>query len=124
LRLLIDTHLLIWSLLDPSRLLPATRHRIETGEVFVSAASVWELSIKAARGRIACDPAQVADAIEPLGFRHLPVTAMHAAAVACLPALHRDPFDRMLVAQAISEQIPLLTRDTKLTAYGKFVELA
>jgi PIN domain nuclease of toxin-antitoxin system len=120
---LCDTHLLLWALSDPARLPRDARACLERAEVFVSAASVWEISIKASMGRIDCDPAQVADAIEAVGFRHLPVTAAHAARVFTLPAIHRDPFDRMLVAQALSESIPLLTSDGALAAYGDVVRM-
>jgi PIN domain nuclease of toxin-antitoxin system len=122
-RVLIDTHILLWALTDPGRLSVSSRGRLEQSEVYVSAASIWELAIKSALGRIACDPGQVADAIEPVGFRHLPVTAHHAGQVARLAPLHRDPFDRMLVAQAVCESLPLLTRDEALRPYGDFVML-
>jgi len=120
---LCDTHILLWALADPSRLPRDARACLERAEVFVSAASVWEISIKAAMGRIDCDPAQVADAIEAVGFRHLPVTAAHAARAFTLPKIHRDPFDRMLVAQAMCESLPLLTSDGALAAYGDVVRI-
>ncbi len=122
-RVLCDTHILLWALAAPDRLPRDARACLERAEVFVSAASVWEISIKAAMGRIECDPAQVADAIEAVGFRHLPITASHAARVFTLPAIHRDPFDRMLVAQALCESMPLLTSDGALAAYGDVVRL-
>jgi PIN domain nuclease of toxin-antitoxin system len=118
---LCDTHLLLWALSAPERLTREARACLERAQVFVSAASIWEISIKAAMGRIECVPAQVADAIEAVGFQHLPVTAAHAARVFTLPAIHRDPFDRMLVAQALCESMPLLTADGALSAYGDFV---
>jgi PIN domain nuclease of toxin-antitoxin system len=122
-RVLVDTHVLLWALLDPDRLGPETRDELEHGEVFVSAASIWELSIKSAAGRIDCDPAQVADAVEAVGFKHLPITAAHAAQVARLVPIHRDPFDRMLVAQAGCDSLVLLTRDHALADYGDFVKV-
>lgn len=122
-RVLCDTHLLLWTLVEPERLSSRARARLETCEVFVSAASIWELAIKARLGRIACDTGQVADAIEAVGFRHLPITAAHAARVANLPAVHQDPFDRLLVAQGQCEGMRLLTADSALADYGNDVEL-
>jgi PIN domain nuclease of toxin-antitoxin system len=122
-RILLDTHLLLWAVAEPRKLPPAARKRIEEAEVFVSAASIWEVSIKAALGKLAADPAELLAEIEPAGFRLLPVTGEHAAAVARLPRVHADPFDRMLVAQAKTEPLLLVTNDSALTAYGECVEL-
>jgi len=112
-RLLLDTHLLLWALADPARLTAPVRTRLQEAEVFASAASIWEISIKAALGKLKADPGKVLDAIEPTGFRSLVITAQHAAAVHRLPTHHRDPFDRMLVAQAGVEELLLLTNDTQ-----------
>ena len=122
-RLLLDTHLLLWAVGEPKKLPPAARKRIDDSEVFVSAASIWEVSIKAALGKLAADPAELLAEIEPAGFRLLPVTGEHAAAVARLPAVHNDPFDRMLVAQAKTEPLLLLTNDSALAGYGDCIEL-
>ena len=122
-RLLLDTHLLLWAVSAPHKLSAATRKRIDACEVFVSAASIWEVSIKAALGKLAADPAALLAEIEPAGFRLLPVTGEHAAAVALLPPIHNDPFDRMLVAQAKTEPLLLLTNDTALAGYGDCIEL-
>lgn len=92
-----------------------------TGEVFVSAASLWEISIKVALGKLKADPRAVLDALEPAGFLQLPISGEHAAGVARLPRHHRDPFDRLLVAQAMAEPMRLLTNDSALAAYGDFV---
>jgi len=121
--ILLDTHLLLWALSDPKRLSAATRKRIDAAEVFVSAASIWEVSIKAALGKLAADPVALLAEIEPAGFRLLPVTGEHAAAVARLPVMHNDPFDRMLIAQAKTEPLLLLTNDAALAAYGDCIEL-
>jgi PIN domain nuclease of toxin-antitoxin system len=102
---------------------PGVRSRIDAAEVFVSAVSIWEVSIKAALGKLAADPAELLAEIEPAGFNLLPVTGEHAAAVARLPAVHADPFDRMLVAQAKTEPLLLLTNDSLLAGYGDCVEL-
>lgn len=122
-RLLLDTHLLLWAVSAPQKLSLATRKRLDDCEVFVSAASIWEVSIKAALGKLDADPAALLDEIEPAGFRLLSVTGEHAAAVARLPTIHNDPFDRMLVAQARTEPLILLTNDSVLARYGDGIEL-
>ena len=122
-RILLDTHLLLWALAEPEKLSATTRNRLDAAEVFVSAASVWEVSIKVALGKLEADPSELLAAIEPAGFELLPITGLHAAAVAALPLLHRDPFDRMLVAQARTEPLILLTNDTVLEQYGPGIEL-
>ena len=122
-RLLLDTHLLLWAVGEPKKLPPGARKRIADSEVFVSAASIWEVSIKAALGKLRADPAELLAEIEPAGFSLLPITGEHAAAVARLPAVHNDPFDRMLVAKAKTEPLLLLTNDSLLVGYGDCVEL-
>jgi PIN domain nuclease of toxin-antitoxin system len=120
-RILLDTHLLLWAFARPAKLSAAARKQIDTAEVYVSAASIWEISIKSALGKLAADPADVLAAIEPAGFTLLDVTGEHAAKVALLPPLHKDPFDRMLVAQALIEPMLLLTNDAALRGYGSFI---
>ena len=122
-RILLDTHLLLWAVAEPRKLPPAARSRIDAAEIYVSAASIWEVSIKAALGKLSADPAELLAEIEPAGFHLLPVTGEHAAAVGRLPAVHADPFDRMLVAQAKTEPLLLLTNDSILAGYGDCVEL-
>ncbi len=122
-RLLLDTHLLLWSLADPEKLSAAARKQIAGAEVYVSAASIWEISIKVGLGKLDADPGQILEAIEPAGFMLLPVTAEHAVGVAKLPPLHKDPFDRMLAAQASIEPMILLTNDAALRGYGSFVTI-
>jgi len=122
-RILLDTHLLLWAVAEPRKLPPGDRRRIEEADVFVSAASLWEVSIKAALGKLVADPAELLAEIEPAGFTLLPITGEHVAAVAKLPAVHVDPFDRMLVAQAKTEPLLLLTNDAVLAGYGDCVEL-
>jgi PIN domain nuclease of toxin-antitoxin system len=122
-RVLLDTHLLLWALSRPSKLSAATRKKIVAAEVFVSAASIWEVSIKSALGKLAANPSEVLAGIEPAGFSLLPITGEHAAKVAELPMLHKDPFDRMLVAQASVEPMLLLTNDETLRGYGSFVNV-
>jgi PIN domain nuclease of toxin-antitoxin system len=122
-RVLLDTHLLLWALSHPSKLSAATRKKIVAAEVFVSAASIWEVSIKSALGKLSANPGDVLAGIEPAGFSLLPITGEHAAKVAELPILHKDPFDRMLVAQASVEPMLLLTNDETLRGYGSFVNV-
>jgi PIN domain nuclease of toxin-antitoxin system len=122
-RLLLDTHLLLWAVSAPQKLGLATRKRLDACEVFVSAASIWEVSIKTALGKLDADPAALLAEIEPAGFRLLPVTGEHAAAVALLPPVHNDPFDRMLVAQAKTEPLLLITNDAALAGYGDCIEI-
>jgi PIN domain nuclease of toxin-antitoxin system len=120
-RVLLDTHLLLWALSAPARLPPAARRLIQGADVYVSAASIWEISIKAALGKLRADPHEVLAALEPAGFLGLPIAGEHAARVASLPPVHRDPFDRLLIAQALVEPMRLLTDDKVLGAYGEIV---
>jgi PIN domain nuclease of toxin-antitoxin system len=120
-RLLLDTHLLLWAAFVPERLPDAAAALVEdAGNALVfSAASVWEVAIKAALGRpdFTVDAGLFRRGLVDNGYEELPITAAHAAAVAGLPPLHRDPFDRMLVAQALVEGLGLLTADARLGGY-------
>jgi len=120
-RLLLDTHLLLWALAAPSKLSAVTRKQIEEAEVYASAASIWEISIKSALGKLDADPAEVLAAVEPAGFSTLSITGIHAAKIAELPSLHEDPFDRMLIAQALCEPMILYTNDEVMGPYGSFI---
>jgi PIN domain nuclease of toxin-antitoxin system len=122
-RLLLDTHLLLWALASPEKLSKRARQRIESSDVYASAASIWEISIKSALGKLEADPDEILAAVEPAGFNHLSIVGGHAAKVAELPPIHKDPFDRLLVAQARFEPIILLTDDQVLGGYGDFVEV-
>jgi PIN domain nuclease of toxin-antitoxin system len=122
-RVLLDTQLLLWALGSPTRIPASARKVIETAEVYVSASSIWEIAIKSGLGKLAADPAEIVAALQPAGFLALPVTAEHAAHVARLPAIHRDPFDRLLVAQALTEPMHLLTTDAVLAGYGPVVSV-
>jgi PIN domain nuclease of toxin-antitoxin system len=84
-------------------------------------ASIWELAIKIQIGKLDGDPSQIAAAIETSGFVELPVSSQHAARVASLPDIQRDPFDRLLMAQALTEPLVLLTADRQLAAYRPIV---
>ena len=125
-RVLLDTHVLLWALAEPARLDAETRDTIESGdtEVLFSAASIWEIAIKAGLGRVdfAFDPAEIARAAFDTGFTELAIRSNAAALVAELPLLHRDPFDRVLVAQAMVEPATLYTADEQLVPYSELVK--
>ena len=121
-RLLLDTHIFYWSLYNRSRLPNGALEMILGAEaVFVSAVSIWEMAIKVRLGKMKGDPARLADHITESGFTELPIWSRHAKRVASLPLHHTDPFDRMLVAQAMAEPLHLLTADTKLKPYTDLV---
>jgi len=124
-RFLLDTNVLIWALADPLRLDPATRALLQDtdNEIFFSAASIWEIAIKARLGRVDFDhkPGDVTQVARATGFLELPVRADAAVMVETLPLHHRDPFDRLLVAQAIAGPMRLLTSDSGLAPYSELV---
>jgi PIN domain nuclease of toxin-antitoxin system len=126
-RLLLDTHLLIWALDELDRLPEAIRDLIEnsSNEIVFSPVSIWEIAIKARLGRtdFAAQPDEIAAAAVAAGFVELPLHWQAAAAVANLPMHHRDPFDRVIVAQAMTEPIHLYTVDTKLASYSTLVRV-
>ena len=122
-RLLLDTQVFLWFLADDRRLSKVFRSAIGAldNAVLVSAASIWEIAIKSTLGRVdlaARDAARLAALIDASGFDELPITARHAAAVRDLPSHHRDPFDRLLVAQARLETLTLVTVDRALRQSG------
>ncbi len=116
-RLLLDSHVALWWLTDSTDLGPVSRAEI-TGatEVYFSPVSPWELGIKRALGRLHM-PDGFADELLQSGFRELAITSVHAASAADLPPHHRDPFDRMLIAQANAEALTLVTADDAVGAY-------
>jgi PIN domain nuclease of toxin-antitoxin system len=121
-RLLLDTHIYIWAVMDSRKLTKAARKLIvDADDVFVSSASIWEASIKAGLGKLDADLNLLVSEIEASGFSELPVRAAHAAMVRDLPEIHRDPFDRLLVAQALCEPLRLVTADAHLAAYSNLV---
>ena len=126
--MLVDTHVLLWALNEPRRLGRSARDLLESpaNEVLFSAASIWEVAIKATLNRrgFGVTPGEIATAALSTGFVELPITSGAAAMVSELPMHHRDPFDRLLVAQAMSEPAVLLTSDRALTVYSKLVRLA
>ena len=127
-RLLLDTHIALWAIEDSPKLPRQARAIIAEldNDVYVSAASLWEIAIKHAlrrRGRNAM-PISAEEArrfFDAAGYAFLPMTIDHVCAVEQLPRLHADPFDRMLVAQALVEPMRLLTHDERIASYGKFV---
>lgn len=126
-RILLDTNVLLWALVDPSRLSRKVRSELEDpdNEVLFSAASIWEIAIKSALGRadFAIAPDEIASEALASGFTELAVRASAAARVADLPPHHRDPFDRLLIAQMLSEPAALYTSDRQLLAYSELVAL-
>ena len=121
-RVLLDTHAFLWFLAGDERLSKKARDAIsnEDTELFLSAASVWEMAIKAALGRLIL-PMSVADYVadkSAAGFQMLPIEWEHAAAVQTLPLHHRDPFDRLIIAQAKAEKMPLISGDQIFRRYG------
>lgn len=126
-RLLLDTHLVLWWLADdprlPAALVPLVRDPANT--VFVSQASLWEIAIKQGLGRLSVDLVRLEQAIPQQGFRWLALRNAHLLAVAELEAVlgHRDPFDRLLIAQSRLEPLLLLSVDRQLAAYGPTVQI-
>ena len=123
-KLLLDTQVFLWTVTGHAALKPAARKLISVAEaVYVSAASIWEIAVKARLGKIEGDPAALASAIDDSGLIELPVTARHAAAVARLPLHHTDPFDRLFIAQALTEPLRLVTADRALAVYGPNIDV-
>jgi PIN domain nuclease of toxin-antitoxin system len=117
-RLLLDTHVVLWWLADDSTLSDDIKATLDhEPDIYLSPASVWEVAIKQAIGMLR-EPTDLAERIRDSGFRALPITSEHAIAAGRLPLIHRDPFDRMLVAQAQCEGLTLVTRDADIHKYG------
>lgn len=116
-RLLLDTHILLWAVLDDPRLSAGMRGKIAGAEaIYVSAATVWEVSIKSGLGKLDV-PADLFDRALAAGAQPLPITWTHARAIQGLPPHHADPFDRLLIAQARCEGLSLVSVDTKFRNY-------
>jgi PIN domain nuclease of toxin-antitoxin system len=117
-RYLLDTHALLWALGEPGALAPAARDTIAspTNLIFVSTASLWECAIKASIGKLAL-PEDFFDAISGTGYEVLQIRIPHLNVYRSLPMHHRDPFDRILVAQAKAEALTLITRDPEIAKY-------
>ena len=124
-RLLLDTHLLVWWFVDRRIAQRATELiRDPANQLYASAASVWEVAIKAALGKIEVKPDALLAGLRDGGFQELAVSSRHATQVALLPMHHRDPFDRLLVSQSLCESMSLLTDDRVLAAYGPTIIIA
>ena len=126
-RLLLDTHLLLWAAGSSPRLSPPARELIEASEneLYFSAASLWEIAIKSGLGRedFIVDPLILHRALLEHEYSELAITGAHAAAVYSLPPLHRDPFDRLIVAQANVEALTLVTADDVVASYQGDIRL-
>jgi PIN domain nuclease of toxin-antitoxin system len=120
-KLLLDTHLLLWAAGKPNRLSAAARRSIDStaNELLFSAASVWEVAIKRGLGRndFQADPRLLRRGLLDNGYTELPILSDHVVAIESLPPIHKDPFDRLLVAQATVEGITLLTADSIVAKY-------
>lgn len=125
--LLLDTHLLLWAAYAPERLSTAARNLMgdPDNRLFFSPVNIWEVVIKRALGRpdFQNDPRQLRRGLTDNGYHELSVTGDHSLAVDLLPPLHKDPFDRLLVAQALAEGIALITADSLLTNYPGDIRL-
>lgn len=116
-RLLVDSHPLLWFVLGNKKRLSATmRARVEDGESLVSIASLWEIAIKSGIGKLKA-PDDLPERVQQLGFELLPITAEHVWRVRELPHHHRDPFDRLLIAQAQAGSLPIVTADSAFADY-------
>jgi len=116
---LLDTSTILWALGSPERLSHAARSLVDSGENVVSVASYWEVVVKSQKGLLTIPDLATwwRRAIELLAARVLPIRASHVTALAALPTLHKDPFDRILIAQAVAEGLSLVTNDEPLRAY-------
>lgn len=126
-KLLLDTHLPLWAALQPAQLSPVARSLLAdlSNELLFSSASIWEVTIKHGRGHddFQVDPRVLRRGLLDNGYGELPITGLHALAVGGLPALHKDPFDRILVAQAMVEGVTLLTSAPLVGQYAAPVRL-
>ena len=118
-RFLLDTHVLLWWLDDSPELGPRCKELIadQRNQVYVSAATTWEISIKKALGKLEA-PNDIDSIVEDEGFSKLPISLYHGQLAGSLPMLHRDPFDRMLIAQAQAEGLILMTSDNNIGLYN------
>ena len=123
-RLLLDTHIYLWSVKDDRKLSSTARTLIlEATEVYVSSISIWEASIKAKLGKLEVNIDALIKAVSESGFLELPLTIKHVNEVHRLSNFHKDPFDRILIAQALSEPLKFLTANEKLKEYSELVEI-
>jgi len=127
LKLLLDTHLLIWAATAPAKLSSDARKLLEDAdnELFFSPASLWEITIKRGLGRpdFKLDPRVLRRGLLDNGYQELPISGLHTLAIDTLPELHKDPFDRLLIAQASAEGITFVTADSFLSQYPGPIKL-
>lgn len=118
-RLLLDTHVFLWACIEPERLSASEQDAIgdPRNDVFVSAASAWEIAIKRALGRLSFPAERFDEFADAMGFRLLPITSSHGIAAGGLPPHHGNPFDRMLIAQAKAEGLAVVTNDGRFPQY-------
>lgn len=117
-RYLLDTHLVYWWMTGDARLGKATQRIIAKSEIIVSTASVWEMVLKNAKGKLPLPQGSLAEQLEAQGFVMLPILPRHIEAARSLTCAHTDPFDRLLIAQAYDERLTLLTRDAAILKLG------
>jgi PIN domain nuclease of toxin-antitoxin system len=123
-RVLLDTHLIIWALSEPDKLSNEAKDLINNAEqIFVSSASIWEMAIKSSLGKLEADLKAITAELNRLGVLELAISWQHSQQVKLLPHHHRDPFDRLIVSQAICEPLILLTHDKILSKYSDLVKL-
>ncbi len=123
-RLLLDTHVIIWAMEADPRVRHITERLTDSdNEVFFSVASLWEMAIKVGTGKLEVDVAVFRAEALATGFMELPVLGRHIEALGGMPHHHRDPFDRLLVAQAAAEPMRLITADATVALYGNHIEL-
>ncbi len=119
-RWLLDTNVVVWTLHKPDELSAMVRDALHRRTIAAcySAAAIWELAIKQASGKLPYRADRVARELERLGFVEIPITARHGLAAGCLPRHHNDPFDRVMIAQALAEDLVLVSRDHLFVRYG------
>ena len=117
-RYLLDTHLIYWWMTADTRLGKATQRIIANSEIVVSTASLWEMVLKNAKGKLPLPQGAITEQLEAQGFSLLPILPRHIEAARSLTCSHADPFDRLLIAQAYDERLLLLTRDTAILGLG------
>ena len=118
-RYMLDTHIVLWWYLDSPQLKKEHRRLIADAghEIYVSAAVIWEIEVKRRNGKLECPP-DMMERIKADGFRILPIMAEHLVPLRTIPPIHNDPFDRMLITQARSDGLNLISHDDKVIAYG------
>jgi PIN domain nuclease of toxin-antitoxin system len=124
-KILLDTHIALWAIIDSPRLTTSAKQQIldRKNSVWISVVSLWEISIKYSigKGDIPIDASQALGYFRQAGYQILPIYAEHTLAIADLPKHHQDPFDRLLIAQAMTEPMRLMSHDTHIAKYGTMI---